>query len=214
MGRYKGNEYKLAGLCVRCGNPPTPPYKSCERCRRAHREYENKRALKYSKAKKCRNCGSTDLQTQQGLVTCRRCSSINTTGTALRRIVRRKNGHCPQCGKIPEDGVFCVACRKKQNANKRLRARRLFDRILQYYGERCACCGETEKVFLTIDHIKGGGNQHRKIVKNGDKFHHWLIRNNFPAGFQVLCFNCNCAKSRVGVCPHREQTEKYRSYYG
>src|ERR1019366_4483037 len=30
------------------------------------------------------------------------------------------------------------------------------------YGGKCACCGETERIFLTIDHIGGGGAEHRR----------------------------------------------------
>ena len=30
----------------------------------------------------------------------------------------------------------------------------------------------------------------------------WLKRNGYPAGYQVLCFNCNFAKHRKGACPH------------
>ena len=36
----------------------------------------------------------------------------------------------------------------------------------------------------------------------------WLKNNNFPEGFQVLCFNCNCGKARnKGICPHSGKTE-------
>ncbi len=67
----------------------------------------------------------------------------------------------------------------------------------------CACCGESNIEFLSIDHINGGGNKHRKIIKkNGSSFYRWLIKENFPLGYQVLCLNCNIAKSRFGHCPH------------
>lgn len=67
----------------------------------------------------------------------------------------------------------------------------------------CACCGESEIKFLSIDHIDGGGNAHRKEI--GRAFNcimYWLKRNNYPDGFQVLCFNCNMAKGFYGECPH------------
>lgn len=69
----------------------------------------------------------------------------------------------------------------------------------------CACCGENEKDFLTIDHVAENGAEHRKqIGRASDKLHNWLIKNNFPAGYQILCFNCNCARSYrgKGTCPH------------
>jgi hypothetical protein len=30
----------------------------------------------------------------------------------------------------------------------------------------------------------------------------WLVKNNFPKEFQILCHNCNFAKFRLGTCPH------------
>ena len=32
----------------------------------------------------------------------------------------------------------------------------------------------------------------------------WMIKNNFPKGFQVLCHNCNLAKGFYGKCPHEK----------
>lgn len=78
-----------------------------------------------------------------------------------------------------------------------------------YGGYKCACCGETEPMFLTIDHIANDGNTHRrelvkKIGKGGTAFFDWLRRMKFPKGFQVLCRNCNWGKhANHGVCPHR-----------
>lgn len=75
-----------------------------------------------------------------------------------------------------------------------------------YGGFKCACCGETEPMFLTIDHINNDGAAHRKIVggKGGSSFFQWLRRNGYPQGFQVLCRNCNWGKhANGGVCPHQ-----------
>ena len=48
---------------------------------------------------------------------------------------------------------------------------------------------------LSIDHIDGGGTQHRKQLREqGTIFYRWVIKNNYPEGFQVLCFNCNRKK--------------------
>ena len=35
--------------------------------------------------------------------------------------------------------------------------RELRAQMRRAYGDRCACCGETEPVFLTLDHVHGGG---------------------------------------------------------
>lgn len=76
---------------------------------------------------------------------------------------------------------------------------------IEAYGGKCLCCGEEETVFLTLDHVDNNGAEHRKTLgtaKSGINLYNYLKKNNFPKGFQVLCFNCNWAKSQVGGCPH------------
>ncbi len=81
-------------------------------------------------------------------------------------------------------------------------------RVLWTYGSRCVCCGESRYEFLAIDHVNGDGAAHRhKIGKGGSSFYAWLIKNNFPEGFQILCWNCNWAKGVYGKCPHKEERE-------
>lgn len=60
----------------------------------------------------------------------------------------------------------------------------------------CICCGLTDIDILAIDHINGGGNAHRKQLGKlgGYAFYRWLQKNNYPEGYQVLCFNCNMKK--------------------
>ena len=76
--------------------------------------------------------------------------------------------------------------------------------VVQKYGGKCACCGETRFEFLTIDHINGGGCRHRKELKvTSITFFLWLLKNEIRGDdFQVLCYNCNCAKLDGDVCPH------------
>jgi hypothetical protein len=76
--------------------------------------------------------------------------------------------------------------------------------VIKHYGDKCMCCGETIKEFLCIDHINGGGCKHRKEIGGGSYFYVWLKKNNYPDGFQVLCHNCNQAKSAYGECPHKD----------
>ena len=88
--------------------------------------------------------------------------------------------------------------------NARLRAKLS---VIDAYGGQCVCCQETELVFLTIDHINGGGNQMRTSTARytTDKFYRQLKRDGFPEGFRVLCFNCNWAEAHGG-CPHGRAT--------
>lgn len=80
------------------------------------------------------------------------------------------------------------------------------DRVFSFYGKECSCCGESELLFLTVDHIANDGCEQRKAKSSSYKRpYSWLIKNNFPAGFQTLCMNCNQGKHRNGgVCPHQE----------
>lgn len=73
-----------------------------------------------------------------------------------------------------------------------------------YGGPICRCCGVDIMQFLSIDHIDGGGADHRRSINNrsGKSFYSWLRKNNYPHGYQVLCMNCNFAKGMYGSCPH------------
>ena len=100
----------------------------------------------------------------------------------------------------------CKQCRNETQKAKMAKDTS-FEQILNHYGNHCACCGETIKQFLSIDHIKGGGNKHRKKIKNkgGKKFYAWLIKNKFPKDYQILCMNCNWGKRmNRGICPHKD----------
>jgi hypothetical protein len=83
----------------------------------------------------------------------------------------------------------------------------LREKVLDHYGRKCACCGEKHKAFLTTDHVDGKGNlKARDTIRAGHGLWRWLIKNNFPPGFQTLCYNCNIGKYRCGVCPHKTET--------
>ena len=120
----------------------------------------------------------------------------------------------PGCGKPGHDTDYfdsygrksCHECRREQ---QRRYHRNLWQRrrkaALEAYGNQCACCGETIEVFLCIDHVNDDGNIHRKTIPSGAAgIYRWLEQNDYPEGFQVLCFNCNFAKSQGG-CPHQSE---------
>lgn len=78
------------------------------------------------------------------------------------------------------------------------------DIVYNAYGSKCSCCGETNYMFLNIDHIDNDGSDDRKIRGSGHKFYKWLIHNNFPFDrYRLLCYNCNIGRARNdGICPH------------
>jgi hypothetical protein len=78
----------------------------------------------------------------------------------------------------------------------------LWKKVLDAYGSVCACCGEKQNEFLTTDHINGGGSEH--LRKRGTVgIYRDIIKEGFPRDkYQILCMNCNWAKSVYGKCPH------------
>jgi len=87
---------------------------------------------------------------------------------------------------------------------------RLKELVFSHYSKSgCSCCGEKEIKFLTIEHSKNNGAEERKRIfgdsrkGGGSRFYLYLKRNNFPKGYDVLCYNCNCAKGFYKVCPHK-----------
>lgn len=85
--------------------------------------------------------------------------------------------------------------------------------VLRHYcggaDPTCACCGERHPQFLALDHVNRDGGEHRRSLglKGGYQFYTWVVKQGFPAGFRVLCHNCNMAVGIWGTCPHQTETE-------
>ena len=100
-------------------------------------------------------------------------------------------------------------CRKCETLAVREQVLNLKNQIYDHYGRECTCCGEKRTDFLTLDHILGDGAEHRKEIGSTNKksnttaVHRWIVKNNFPSDFQVLCFNCNCSKGVGEYCIHK-----------
>lgn len=81
--------------------------------------------------------------------------------------------------------------------------------FIAYGGHKCVCCGETEKLFLTLDHINNDGGKWRtetlgKRTMAGFHTYVWLLKKGFPKIMQVMCMNCQHGKlMNQGVCPHQ-----------
>jgi len=91
----------------------------------------------------------------------------------------------------------------------------LKEKILDHYGRKCKCCGETNTDFLTFDHINNDGAEQRRKNKmqGGGAVYYWIRKNNYPATLQVLCFNCNWSKHLIknnNQCIH--QVKKVEQY--
>lgn len=121
---------------------------------------------------------------------------------------RTLSGLCAECKECKNERVkkynkahpeqrkaVAAKANRKQYANRR-------QLVLDAYGRECRCCGVQEEIFLTIDHMSNDGAAHRAEIGGTAPFYGWLIKNNYPEGFQTLCWNCNWAKHRGG-CPHQ-----------
>lgn len=99
--------------------------------------------------------------------------------------------------------------RERLNESTRKRTYRYKIEAISHYSNGlncCACCGESNIQFLTIDHIDNNGANHRRAM-NHSSICDWLKFNDYPSGYQVLCWNCNCGKAfntiSKGICPHK-----------
>lgn len=90
--------------------------------------------------------------------------------------------------------------RKKVNSKLKLET-------IAAYGGECACCGEIQPEFLTLDHANHDGKEHRKSLGGwgGIIMYRKLRQDGFPQnlGLRILCFNCNCSLGIFGYCPHQ-----------
>lgn len=130
----------------------------------------------------------------------------------------RPNGHryeCKTCGLISQNKRYSANApkyRAKVKDDNQCLKWRLF---VEYSTgiPHCACCGEHRIQLLCLGHKYGGGNKHRKVVFNGKigtgrDMYRWAKKNNFPQIFQVLCHNCNMAKSNNAECPAHAPHER------
>lgn len=149
---------------------------------------------------------------------CRECkrARVNAANAA-----RRAAG----IGRTPEQKHYNNEWQKRRWANatpeqrrhridgNRARYRSLRAEVIQAYGGKCVCCGESQDAFLTLDHVENDGKAHRMELGAGqgsasDRLYRWARNNGFPERLQLLCWNCNLAKQHLGTCPHQEATHE------
>jgi 5-methylcytosine-specific restriction endonuclease McrA len=137
----------------------------------------------------------------------RKCKNTRTTTQFHKWIIENNYPKelqvlCYNCNLEKE--IIYKSGRNKQNksvSKQRDRYRVVKAEVMNHYGGKCSCCGETNINKLTMDHVNGGGIRHYKEI-GVSQLYRWIRKNNFPPNFQVLCMNCNSAKYNYGVCPH------------
>lgn len=123
------------------------------------------------------------------------------------RIKRWRDSHKEEYLKKDREYKLKKSPEVKEREADRERMRRLVLRyaVLSYYskGDKpvCARCPTSDIRVLAIDHIYNDGAKERRMLGKGNKrgspsmvIYKWIIENNFPPRYQILCHNCNFLK--------------------
>lgn len=206
---------KQAGLCHNCNAKRLPNESHCAACKQATRDrhrrtHKERRILVISHYG---NCCAQCLESTYEFLTIEHKDgggrehkrSIGAANVAKWIIENNYpnnfeilcwNCNCSKNVKSTHSSSINAVIKRRYNLKLRTEA-------INAYGGKCDCCGLSEIKKLTIDHVDGGGCRHRKsLTTSGISFYNWLRRNNYPTGFRVLCFNCNCSIGTYGHCPH------------
>ena len=140
----------------------------------------------------------------------KRCPACGETKPETAFVARSRGGfysYCKPCHseksrpKTPEQ----VAARNARNVTYRSKIRA---DVLNAYGGKCECCGESHPEFLALDHINGGGGKERRTVAGNTSGGVYRLARNagYPKDkYRLLCHNCNCAIGWYGYCPHPKE---------
>lgn len=122
----------------------------------------------------------------------------------------------------------CISpsCQREASANRRKceyhldqyrrhaaqRHQRLKTDMFNAYGNACACCGETERGFLSVDHVQNdGADERRAFGRGGATMRVYALAKElgYPKDrYRLLCFNCNMGRQlNGGTCPHLTATK-------
>lgn len=154
------------------------------------------------------------------LRTCTICGADKPTSEYYAKKGGWYYGYCKACAiaknKARREGPERKRVLAQENASMKVIRAKTRDAVFAAYGGfKCACCGETEPKFLTLDHINNDGGEWRKRVLGarthaGYHTYRWLLKNGCPSGIQVLCMNCQHGKlTNGGVCPHQRTSNDY-----
>ena len=119
---------------------------------------------------------------------------------------RHIKGMCNPCYYRTHHNAYMKKNPHKRSEIQRRQYNKLRTEVFIALGNRCACCNESRKEFLTLDHINGGGTRERKSTGGVWGMLRRIKANGFPSNlYRILCWNCNEAYAHFGYCPHRIQ---------
>lgn len=177
--------------------------------RKYHREYQRKFMGQRKVHGICVHCPNKAMKDR---VCCKNCAKRGLLNYRQRHEQRRKQGICYDCPNLARKGrVYCLRHAKICKERTRRREQNLKIKFFNLYGAKCACCGESEFAFLAVDHVNGDGAKERRRLKEIGKpvsiWKHKFGELKFSR-YQILCYNCNIGRYRLGVCPHKQKKQK------
>lgn len=187
------------GLCAQCGKPNSRDTRECVDCSKEKGVRSTARSQQRQAEKTCTKCGeSRDGKSKW----CAAHRKSRKTSELRWRQSRIANNQCVNCGFHLPEGWVALSCEKciLLGRNKIEDRRR---KVIANYGGKCACCGESRFYFLTLDHVNDNGAEERKQPSGQAKAWARLAKADAVSpDYQILCYNCNCAKGHLGSCPH------------
>jgi len=197
---------RATGRCTTCYKRKVRQYAICAQCRKEAREYLRSVRDRRYRVGICTQCNGRQGHPDPGKRLCRTCiEGMYPRQVALRRAWRR-SGRCTRCGKRrAEPRLMCSRCSELQRKRARQRSRQLRQDLLERYGNRCRCCGESRSYkFLTLDHVNNDGYLERRTVSSPVALYRRILQHSgISSRYQLLCWNCNMAKAHYGRCPHQ-----------
>jgi len=102
----------------------------------------------------------------------------------------------------PQDKDYFKKYYAKNKDKIKAKYHKLRDDVYDKLGNKCACCGFSEKSCLQLDHINNDGAIHRKYTNTENQLKDML--NGFVQA-QLLCGNCHNSKTKLGECYHKAE---------
>jgi len=203
-GAIRYEKWRSAGLCGSCGRAARPGMATCQSCYDRQLAWRKTVPGPYRKRRDKGLCGGCGKEPLPGQSACQKCKDARKACWDKASPERKKRKSRQTMESVKRNPVRHRE--QVQAYQKRLKAE-----VFEAYGGKCVCCGESGLCFLTIDHINGDGAAHRRSLSKHRKsrslcsqtIYVWLKHNGFPKDFQILCYNCNCAKGTSEFCPHQ-----------
>src|SRR5579862_3572468 len=115
----------------------------------------------------------------------------------------KTKGVCTSCRKTPPNNDGKVVCKTCEEKTKTRRATKRQE-VLNFLGNKCAKCGNTDFRVLQIDHVRNNGYKERKQYQSASTAFYSKVLADKENNYQLLCANCNWIKR------HEEKAVSWR----